>query len=295
MKQKSIEGDFGRGRALWHEIGSPENPRICFLGANGHAASTYNFFLARLADQYFVEAMECRAVWPSIKEPEGPIYWSELAMDYDAFLHHRNVVSGSLIHIGHSLGGSLGVMQALARPELFKALVVIEPGSVPSQWQRNLIRCLPFSVRKKIPFIKGTIARQSDFFSKDQFMQSMRAKRTYANFCEDALLDYAEGGLVEIDQRYRLKYSSLWEGTIFCDAPYIWPMLLQLKVPTLLLRAEHTYLQSKASFERFSLVAQRKNPCVTLRELPGVGHMAVQENPEMVRETISSWLHTLEK
>lgn len=283
--------DFGRGLAQWHSMGSGGKPRLSFLGANGHAVTTYPFFLRRLAPAYEIEAMECRAAWPDAIDPVRKVNWWGLADDYAAFIKGRGMDDGSLVHVGHSLGGSLGLLTALRHPHWFKALVVIEPGSSFSRWARLLLKLLPLrTIIQNSKLIRSTLSRQFEFDSRSAFLESMRSKGTYRDFTEEAFNDYAAGGLVQHGNRYHLKYSGKWEGYVFCDAPYIWQYLFHVQVPTLVIRAQNTQLQSRQAFLDLKQRSERKNPLVSFIELPNLGHMVVQEAPDLVGETVLQWL-----
>lgn len=290
LEFKTIHEDFGRGMAEWHRIENSNSERLFFLAANGMPVSTYPFFLKRLATAYDVCALENRAVWPGQGEPGMADLWDDFLGDYERFLEHHNVIDGSLVHVGHSLGGSLGTLLALKRPELFKRLVIIEPGMVPRFRQNLGYRMMSFERRGKIPFNAKTGARQSVFESRQAFMDSMRSKNTYRHFSDEAMHDYAEGGLVEDGDQFRLKFPGPWEKHIFCDVHYMLPRFLRLKVPTLLLFAEHSNLMTPDLFAKFAPRCRRKNPNVTVKLMEGVSHLAIQDDPDLISREVLTWL-----
>jgi len=290
----SHESDFGRGLASWHSAGAENLERLFFLSANGHAVTTYPFFLRRLLDNYRVEAMECRAVWPGQEAPGKIKNWYPFREDYASFLSFRGLQPGTLVHVGHSFGGTIGLMLALERPELFKKLVIIEPGTLFDRKQALIMPFVPYKKRFASPFIRSTAERLNRFESPAQFMEWARGKATYRNFSDEAMQDYADGGLIKEQDRqgsayYRLRFPPLWEASLFCGAYYVWNKLEKLKVPTLLLRGEHTGLQSKKNYEAMKKRCQ-SNPLVELVELQGVGHMVIQEDPDLVSGTVLDWL-----
>ena len=120
--------------------------------------------------------------------PKRPYLWEECVEDYQAFLKVREMQDGELVHVGHSMGGTIGALLAIKRPELFKQLVIIEPGTVANIWQARMLRLMSFERRKeKVAFIKGTLNRRDRFDSRQQFMESMRTKKTYRGFSEEAM------------------------------------------------------------------------------------------------------------
>lgn len=290
LEFKTIHEDFGRGMAEWHKIENNNSERLYFLAANGMPVSTYPFFLKRLAGAYDVRALENRAVWPGQGKPGRHDLWEDYLADYESFLEHHNVVDGSLTHVGHSLGGSLGALLAIKRPELFKRLVIIEPGMVPTLGQSIGYRMMSYERRGKIPNIARTAARRSVFESRQAFMDSMRTKTTYRHFSDEAMHDYAEGGLIQKGEQYRLKFSGLWEAHIFCDVHYMLSRFIRLKVPTLLLFAEHSNILTPELYKKFAQRCKRKNNSVTVKLMKGVTHLAVQDDPDLVSREVLSWL-----
>ena len=290
LEFKTIQEDFGRGMAEWHKLENDNAERLFFLAANGMPVSTYPFFLKRLAAAYDVYGLENRAVWPGRGEPSLQDLWANFLADYECFLDRHNVVDRSLIHVGHSLGGSLGALLAIKRPELFKRLVIIEPGMVPTRRQNIGYRMMPFARRGKIPHMARTGARQSVFESRQAFMDSMRSKNSYRHFSDEAMRDYAEGGLVRDGEQYRLKFSGLWEKHIFCDVHYMLGRFIQLKVPTLLLLADNSFILPEAKYRTYAKRCQKKNPNITIKLMSGVSHLAVQDNPDLVTSEVLDWL-----
>ncbi len=287
---KTHHEDFGRGLAEWHTLEQGGRERLFFLGASGHAVSTYPFFLKRFAGHYDVVGLENRAMWPGRGEPTKNDMWSDFIADYEAFLEFNNVGDGELIHVGHSLGASLGALLALKRPEKFKRLVMVEPGMIPTRWLSMVYRSASFKQRSESIRMKRTSSRQDKFPDKESFMQSMRTKQTYQNFTEEAMQDYADGGLVQDGDQYRLKFSGKWEAHIFCDVYYLLARLTRLKVPTLLLFAENSNLMTPERYEKYSVQCQKKNPNITMKLLDGVSHLAVQDNPDLVAKAALDWL-----
>ena len=271
---------------------SADNKRTLatFLGANGHAIDTYQFFIGQLARQFDVLALDHPALWPQAEQPGARDSFNSFADDFGQFLDHSNADCPPPIHIGHSLGGSVGVLEALRRPQRFQRLVIIEPGTTPNFITHLFFSLLPRRLRRQLGFIKKTAARRTSWPSPEEFMRDMRSKRLYHRFCDEAMQDYARGGLQAEQGRYQLRFPPQWESHIFTSVRYIWPLILRLKVPTLVLRAEHSNYISRCIFNSYRWLAQYLNPQIRFQEIADAGHLLIQDRPDAVLAAISQWL-----
>lgn len=290
-----IESDFGRGVASYFEPSQIDinKPQATFLSANGHAVTTYDFFTNELSKRFNLHAIENRGVWPSTTPNSPKTNWSDFLDDYFYFLESRHLTDGNLLHIGHSLGASLGMMAALKRPELFKQLVMIEPGTSPSYGTHAIYRMLPQKQRYRFKFINSTSKRRNSWASEEEFMRDMRTKTVYKNFSDVAMQSYAKGGLVQKEgssnAEFTLKFPPAWEAHIFTDVRYVFPMIKKLKVPTLLIRAANSHLCSEKLFQHYKELYRRKNPLITTAIIENAGHLVVQENHQKVLQVIDEW------
>lgn len=114
------------GLALEVQVDGPAGavPLVCLHGVTASAAE-FGWLAARLAGEY-------RVVRPSFRghgdsgRPEGPYLGPDYVADAVAVL--EQVVDGPALVLGHSLGGVVGLAVAQQRPDLVRALLVIDPG-----------------------------------------------------------------------------------------------------------------------------------------------------------------------
>ena len=89
---------------------------------------------------------------------------------------------------------------------------------------------------------------------------------TFADFTEEALSDYARGGLRPTsDGKFTLVFPPEWEAHNFSKTPYVWDALARVGVPTLMLPAEHSYLCGEAVLGRHR---HRFSSSVTVSKFP---------------------------
>src|SRR5688572_28125983 len=99
-------------------------PELHFAVANGYPAPAYQRLLAALSADYHVQAMVPRPLWAGSR-PETLKNWEPLVEDLIQYLDERG--ARGWVGVGHSLGAVVSAAAALRRPELFRALVLIEP------------------------------------------------------------------------------------------------------------------------------------------------------------------------
>ena len=291
--------NFGRGNAYWlkgddsHAQGEVNRPLATFLGANGHAIDTYRFFTDQLGQSFDLHALEHPALWPDRPAPSRRDSFNSFAEDFAGFLDFVNPSAKPVTHIGHSLGATIGVMTALQRPQQFNRLVVIEPGTTPNWATHLMFKMLPYSLRRQVGFIKRTGRRRNGWPSADAFIDEMKTKPMYADFSAAAMADYAQGGLSTVDDEYRLRFSPQWESHIFTSVRYVWPLILRLQVPTLVLRGEHSNYYSSRVFNHYRRLAKLRKSPVTFQTISGGGHLLIQEKPNEVMQAISQWLQSV--
>ena len=291
---QTFTGDFGRGEALWRAFGAGDSkslasenaPALHFASANGLPAASYDFFLEPLTEQYPVWAMENRGMWPG--KPKPGFCWSDHADDLLAFWQSQSL--SPVIAMGHSIGATCSVMAAVKNPDAVSKLVLIDPATLPNRLIAGAARRFP-SLMSHTKLVKGTGNRRSEWPSREAFQQSMSGKAVYKRFTAEAMKAYGQHGLKGDDGGFMLSYAPEWEAHNFQYTDYLWKYLPKLRCPTLLLRAEHSFLHREPGFSRRSA----KLPAnITTATIDGLGHLAPQEGTETTLKVILDWLQNSE-
>ncbi|MDA8965310.1 alpha/beta hydrolase [Pseudomonadales bacterium] len=281
--------DFGTGLASWQSYFSQSKEVLHFAPANGLPAATYHYFIEQLLADHSVTTLDNRGAWPNAGKPHGHVNWRNHVSDFLAFAEHN--YDQPIHYVGHSLGATIGLMAAIQKPNLFKSLVMIDPGTVPRLGGAIYMKVAPNWLKDRLPLIKSTQARRDVWPDRESFIAYIAKRSTYRGFTRRALYDYAQGGLEESADGLKLRFSPLWEAHNFKSTAYVWPYLKSVKVPTLLLRGEHSNLFSQ---QRYDQLVSRFNNCDTsvlqVQQLNGLGHLAPQEGPEQTAEAIKHWL-----
>lgn len=280
--------DVRGGETTWmSSVQNTTNARLHFTPANGMVAGCYQEFLGLFDEHFSISCMNTRGAWTS--RPDTPCSWNwrDHALDLISGLESHG--QPPVLGMGHSLGGTVTAIAARLRPDLFSKLVIIDAASTTSQWQSWLFRALPTSTAFRfIKFIRKTRQRQELFESPEAFHQRYRNHPTYQRLTEQAMRDYATHGLRKTASgEYQLAHSAWWEAFNFSRVHFIWEVLSEIEVPTLILRAEHSYLYSQSDFERLNKGLPSQ---VSSAIIPQAHHLAPLEMPTATHKVITDWL-----
>ncbi len=280
--------DFGCGDATWLSGGQGDET-LHFAAANGFPIGSYQSFLKHFNADFSIIGLENRGVWDPSTPPRS-FSWRHHAEDLITFLEHRqqSLAQRPVIAMGHSIGATVSALAAAKRPDLFKALVMFDPAAIPGRFLPTLAAIAPTDMMGRLNLVKRTLNRQQLWPDRQTFIDYHRHKAAYRRFSSEAFRDYAQAGLVkQSDGQYKLSYSREWEAHNFKHTYSPWQALRTIQVPTLILRAEHSYLHKPKEFERR---VKRLSPFVSHGLIQSAGHMALQEDCEQVVKLSREWL-----
>lgn len=145
---KSSEGDF-------HYIDwGGSGPLAHFAHATGFCAATYTPLAERLGKSLRVLGMDDRGHGRTRAEADARKLrnWDIFAEDLERFFEH---LGEPVIAMGHSRGAMVSLLVAVKRPDLVRALILIDPTILPLSWmwwwflakKTGLSRFVPIAVR----------------------------------------------------------------------------------------------------------------------------------------------------
>ncbi|UTW46803.1 alpha/beta fold hydrolase [Bacterioplanoides sp. SCSIO 12839] len=202
-----------------------------FSHANGFPAGSYQAIFERLSVHYDVRTIDRLG-----HNPQYPVTnnWRELAKELTH--HFEQNYRQPVIAVGHSLGGVLSYMVAQQRPDLVKALIMLDsPILTPMQ-------SVGFGVMKRLGLsdyftpAARTEGRRSHWESVDDALAYFSGKTLMKNFDPRCLKDYVSAGTEMInpdrpEDGIRLRFDPDTEIKIYrtiphdirCDAPLNMP------------------------------------------------------------------------
>lgn len=254
-----------------------------FAHANGYPAGAYRRFLTPFLTHYRVLAIEQRPLWPG-REPAEVQSWHILADDLLAYFDQHRLET--VIGVGHSLGAIVSLLAAVARPEQFSALVLIEPVLLP-------------------PFVFELAANQPDLFANQPYTEVARKRRAcwpnrqaafdhfrekavFQRWSAESLWDYVNEGLEPKGTTgYCLRFSPAWEAQIYASPPLdLWQQLPKLTRPVLIIRAA----ESNTLWPEVWQTLPNLLPQASLIEFPAASHLLPMEQPQALAQSILGWL-----
>jgi pimeloyl-ACP methyl ester carboxylesterase len=219
-----------------------DKPYLHFAHANGFPAPVYRKLLERLGRHYQVGYLETIGHDSRYPVTDG---WRHLRDETIA--HIERSYPAPVIGVGHSLGGVLLFLAAVKRPELFRALVILD-SPLFSPWRaRGLQFAKLLGFMDRITPAAATLHRRNDWGSVEEVRQYFAGKRLFARFDPDCLADYARYGTVEQRGRRKLRFSPQIECMIFRSLPHHYARLRgRLRVPLSYIAGTETDVVSAA-------------------------------------------------
>jgi pimeloyl-ACP methyl ester carboxylesterase len=262
---------------------------LTFLHANGYPPGCYTPLLRALATQEHTLAMLMRPLWPG-SPPEAISSWHVLSDDFLRFLSGRGL--RKVIAIGHSLGAIVALRAALAAPDRFTALVLLDPVLMSKGRIRawRLLRTLGVGHRLHAK-IRGAYGRRRAFPDLEQAFQGYRRHAVFRHLSDaglraliDGLTTPAEGG------GYRLIYSPEWEARVYYTGVWndwdLWNGLPALNVPALIVRGAYS-----DTFEDVTSRAVRSvNTRIRTHTVANASHLVPLEQPSEVYQVVQRFL-----
>jgi pimeloyl-ACP methyl ester carboxylesterase len=247
-------------------------PSLHFAHANGFNAQTYRGLLAPLAGRFRIAASDARGhgrttlpATPGLAEG-----WTVFRDDLVAVLD-RIAPNGAIL-AGHSMGATASLMVAAMRPELVRALVLVEPVLVP---KHVTVGASELSRRAE--------KRRDSFASPDEAFAAYRGRGAFKTWPDETLRDYLEGGLEPAaDGGMRLSCRPAWEAEDFRSTPPgVSELASVLRCPVTLIHAD----DGTASGSEVAIF-KRLHPATRVIVQPDATHFLPMEFPQLVREEI---------
>jgi pimeloyl-ACP methyl ester carboxylesterase len=263
-------------------------PTLSFLHANGYPAECYLPLINRLKNISHLFAMNMRPLWPNSK-PEELIDWMPLS---DDFREHLEVKNDAVIGVGHSLGAVVTLRTALQTPELFKALVLLDPVLFPpwfiQGWKLIKQLGLGYTVHPLIPTARS---RRRNFSDIETIYSSYREKKVFRYIADDNLRTMIDGMVQPASGGgYELRYSPEWEIQIYytgvSDDEDIWANLPSLKIPVLIIRGRETNTFFPVTVTR----VKKARPETEVVTVDHSTHLVPLEKPDIVGDIIHNFM-----
>ena len=276
---------FGDFSLLRREPSGAETVTVHFAHATGFNAETYAMLLDDLDGSIAAHLMDARGHGRSTAtaDPRKLRSWRPYRDDLEAFIETlpQPVVLG-----GHSMGATVSMELAAARPDLVRGLVLVDPVIVPPAQIPMLAVARTFGLADRIvPIAQMAARRRMEFPSRQAAVENYLGKGPFRTWPREWIEAYVEGGTIDNDDgTVRLSCDRAWESKTFAMAtvnPY--RALRNVRCPITLFAREH----SGPPFTRASRDAfMRCRPETRLLVLEDVTHFMAMERPDVVVEEL---------
>lgn len=187
-----------------------------FAHANGIPTAVYQPMLKELGQHFQVSSIPLLGHDPNYPVTDN---WPCLRDQLINSVEQQN--SKPVIGIGHSLGGALTMMAAIERPDLFRAVIMLD---VPVM--NRLEALVIFSAKAtglidKITPAAKSKTRRTHWSSKAEALDYFRSRQLFAQFDERCLQAYVDSGLQPAENGgFELSYRLAIELAIYRTIPH---------------------------------------------------------------------------
>ena len=258
-------------------------PILVFLHANGFHARTYRTVLAPLADRFRIIAPDMRGHGLTSLAADLPkAGWTTYRDDLLRFIDKLGVRPAVLA--GHSMGATVSLMAAGARPDIAHALVLAEPVLQPDRVAAYALFARSFGLADRLlPRVGPAARRRSHFPSRADALKAYTGRGAFRSWPETAVADYVEGGLVADDGQFRLACAPQWESRLFSMFPFGLARLgRRVRIPVTILGAGEHSSAIDSVVDGFV----RRNRQARFLRVPGTSHFLPLEQPEIFRAEV---------
>lgn len=254
-------------------------PTLVFSHANGFPAGTYRL----LFEQWRAAGWRVEAVEKFGHDPRWPVSsnWPKLREELAHFIDGLNLDEAPVL-VGHSLGGFLSLLTASHRPDLARAIVLLDSPLITG-WRAQGLRFAKANPLLMRRFSPGRVAerRRQRWPSLEACRAHYAAKAVFAAFDPRVLDDYVAAG-TEPDPGdpqggVRLAFDRMTESHIYDTLPHHLGEVLRrhpLRCPVGFIGGNHS-----RELRAVGLEATRRLTHGRVRILQG-GHLFPMERPE---------------
>lgn len=273
---------------LLEDLGG-RGPMLHLAHANGFPPGTYRLLAHALGARHHVVALPARPLWPGSSPGDAPT-WRTMAGDLLRVI--EALAPNGIVAVGHSLGGVLTLWAAVERPDLFRAVILIDPVILPPHWLLALRLARAVGMHSRTPLVRSTLRRRRNWPDEQACFDHYRRKPLFARWSDEALWDYVRAATRKVSGGLVLRYPPEWEAHIFATVPTgIWRDVPHLRVPCLVLRGEHSETFVPGALSRMA----RLLPGARFATLPGAGHLLPMECPSQTAAAILDFLTNWEE
>lgn len=199
----------------------------------------------------------------------------------------RDYAGEPVLGVGHSLGAYLNFMAAARRPELFRAIVMLDAPVIGAFKGRALGAVKRLGIVDRVTPAGMTRERRSAWTTREEAKAHFGSKKLFRHFTDECLQHYVQHGLIGAPGRFRLRIDPEIEYRIYRTIPHGMNQYVRaLHVPAGFVGGEDSDV-----LRRVGLGAMRGPRFAKLR-VPG-GHLFPFEHPLVAAAAVEELLGRL--
>lgn len=257
-------------------------PILHFSHANGFPGGSYQAIFDELNHDYDVRFFDRIG-----HHPQYPVTnnWPNLEREMTQFFEQN--YNEPVIAVGHSLGGILSLRLAYKRPDLVKAVVVLDVPALSAIESQGLRMLKWFKLMDKVTPAARMEGRRCVWANEEEAVEYFRGKRLMSQFAERCLRDYVHFGTEPCAEGVRLRFDPMVEQKIYRTIPDNLVLRKPLTVPAAAIGGRNSAVFKPAQAARMKSKLKMK-----MEWLPGT-HMFPLEHPQQTAQTIQNLLQAM--
>jgi pimeloyl-ACP methyl ester carboxylesterase len=262
-------------------------PLAHFSHATGLCAHSYTPLVGQITRQLRVIGMDDRGHGKTTAPTDTRTLqsWDTFVDDLDFFL---SSFQEPIIAIGHSRGAVVSLLLALRKPELIRALILIDPTILPFSTMWLVYLAKKTGLNRYIPIAARAAKRTGTWPDRNTIFTAYQNKGMFKTWQEGFLEAYLEDGIQEKeDGQVRLSCDPAWEAQCFSVYPHdLWRYIPLVQQPVLVLYGQTSDTFLPSAVRRF----QSKLPHAQISCFQNTSHFVPMEKPAETALAIGSFI-----
>jgi pimeloyl-ACP methyl ester carboxylesterase len=263
-------------------------PLAHFSHATGLCAGTYSLLAERLRPHLKILGMDDRGHGRTRApaDPQTLKNWDVFVDDLECFVES---LGKPVIAMGHSRGATVSLLLAIKRPDLIRALVLIDPTILPFSWMWWWYLAKLTGLARFVPIVATAARRKNIWPDRASILEAYRGKAVFQTWQDGFLEAYIQDGTEKTnDGKIRLCCNPSWESKCFAACPHdIWRTIPRLQKPALVVYGARSDAFLSSAAKRF----KSSVPKAIFRSFEETSHFVPMERPA---ETVDAILDFLE-
>lgn len=248
---------------------------IHFSHANGFPGGSYQAIFDQLSVHYDVRFTDRIG-----HHPDFPVTNNWPNLERQMIEYFEKTYSEPVIAVGHSLGGILSLRLAYKRPDLVKAVLVLDVPALSAIEAGGLRMLKWLRLMDKVTPAARMDGRRNLWANEEEAIAYFRGKKLMSQFDKRCLEDYVHYGTQPCDEGICLHFDPKVEQSIYRTIPDNLVLRKPLSVPAAAIGGLNS-----AVFNRSQAARMKNKLKMKFAWLPGT-HMFPLEHPQQTADTI---------